>query len=147
MTTTTTPSRAPDIHAHGATWGGYRDHTYGNNTVTEAIFASPYRDAFLAALAKFTAKANSHETVDVFWWTAPYVYVSVTDDRHDYPVSGRALVSFDLTNGKFYHWDSERRYGFARRGWQAFMDRLTPIGVPIYGEACLPRCKCQGGTS
>lgn len=115
-------------------WSTYRDWQAANRTAAEAVGESSYRSAFLAVIASFAAKANCHERVSVSWWHSPYLYVSVTDDRLEYPYSGRALVSFDLTNGKWAGWDSERRYAYARRGWHAFLTRIAHYGVPAYGE-------------
>lgn len=115
-------------------WSDHPDSEAGNATVREAIDASPHRDAFLAVVAKFAAKASRHETVNVHWWSYPRIYIEVTDARHGYPYNGRALVSFDLTNGKFASWDSEHRYVFARRGWIGFLTELLGYAPPVYDE-------------
>jgi hypothetical protein len=117
-----------------AIWSDGRDWQAADATVREAIDASPHRDEFMAVLATFTAKANRHETVSVRWWSAPRVYVGVDDARHEYPFNGRALVSFDLTNGKWASHDSEHRYVFARRGWTTFIGCLIGYSPPVYGE-------------
>jgi hypothetical protein len=114
-------------------WSEYRDQATGNATVREAIDASPHRETFMAALAGFSSQVNRHERIDVHWWGAPFIYINVIDGRREDPVNHRAMVSFDLTNGEFYSWRSSRRYGFARRGWVSFMERLTG-GVPTYSD-------------
>src|SRR5215475_10701143 len=115
----------PVMSAADVTWSDSRDWEAGHATAREAIDASPHRGTFMATLAKFTAQANSHERIDVYWWSAPFIYIDVIDDRREYPASHRAMVSFDLTNGEFYSLNSSRRYGFARRGWVGFMARLV----------------------
>ena len=121
---------------NGVQWSDYRDWQAGHATAREAIEGSQHREAFMAILARFAAKANRYEQVSVMWWHAPYIYVEVGDNRHEYPVNMRALVSFDLTNGQWAGFDSKRRYVFARRGWQAFLERaVIHYSVPVYSEA------------
>jgi len=129
---------APQVH-----WADGRDWQAGGATAREAIDRSPYRDQFMRAAAKFAAKANRHETVHVYWWSAPFVYIEVRDSRKHYPCNARALVSFDLGNGKFASPASERSYTFARQGWATFTDTLAGTSVPRYTE-CADPARQQG---
>jgi hypothetical protein len=118
-----------------AQWSDYRDWHADHATAREAIERSPHRESFLAALAKFTAKASQHERVSVMWWHSPYIYITVTDTRLDYPVNARALVSFDLANGEFSSHGSRNRYAFARRGWCTFVAGIIHYTPTVYSEA------------
>jgi len=80
---------------------------------------------------------NQYETVHVLWWYAPFVYIEVQDSRKKTPVCARALVSFDVTNGKWADHSSANRYIFARRGWRTFLVRFTGLSarlIPLYSE-------------
>jgi hypothetical protein len=110
------------VAAKAVEWSEYRDQRAGNATARETIETSPYLEQFSARLAAFAGKASSHERIRVSWWHAPYLYVEVLDDRREYPVSTRALVSFDLTNGEWAGDGSKRRYAFARPGWRLFLE-------------------------
>jgi len=122
------------------TYSDFIDHVAKRNTGTSgrvkaAIKASPFRKQFELALNAFCVQANSFEIVDIHWWYYPYVYVDIihTKWKH-YPCNHRALVSFDLTNGKWASFDSDNRYVFARRGWGRFMDDLCCYRVPRYSD-------------
>lgn len=117
-----------------AEWSDWRHWQAGNITAREAIDASAHRAAFMGALAKFTAKANRYERVEVMWWTGRLIYVGVCDGRYKYPISGRALVSFDLDSGQWASYDSPNRYVYARRGWRTFLGDLIHYDPPLYSE-------------
>lgn len=119
-------------------WSDSRDHSAANATVGEAIGKSPHRKVFMSAVEQFAAKANSHETVEVNWWGAPFVYLGVTDDRKHYPCAMRALISFDLDKGTFAGRGDGRYYVFARKGWGAAVDHLAGWSVPRYTECAEP---------
>jgi hypothetical protein len=118
-------------------WSRYRElgaHPWQGMTAVHAGHQSPYREQFTALVHQFAAKASRHEKITVGWWYAPYIYIQAEDIRHqgEYPVWMRALVSFDLTNGQVMGRESSNRYGFARRGWGAFTDRIAGYRVTRY---------------
>jgi hypothetical protein len=115
-------------------WDWPVDGLPGGSTAVQAITASPYQEAFEAVVERFAAQANSHETVEVSWWTPPYIYVEVRDERKHYPCRMRCLVSFDLRTGEWASYRSENRYCFARQGWGAFLDALVGYRATRYGE-------------
>jgi len=65
--------------------------------------------------------------------------VGIVDTRwQHYPCGHRALVSFDLTNGKWGSFTSENRYVYARKGWRTFMDALVGYKVTRYSDCGKP---------
>lgn len=120
------------------TWSRYNTPwlgTGGKLTVRKAIKQHKHRANFDRGLQAFEKKANRFETIDIHWWYYPYIYVDVRDERwQHYPCGHRALVSYDLTNGKWASFESDNRYTFARRGWGRFMDDLCGYKVRRYTD-------------
>ena len=70
-------------------------------------------------------KANNSETVHVYVWFNHMLYAEVRDCRKEDPLNVRFLVSFDTITGKVASRQSQNHYAVARRGWKAFMEKLT----------------------
>lgn len=122
-------------------WSQYRavggpamSDTWQGRTVDQAADASPYAAQLRELVRQFAAKASRHETIEVTWWYAPFIYITVLDPRKGDPNArdARALVSFDLINGLVMSADSGNSYGFARKGWGAFVDRIAGHRVTRY---------------
>lgn len=126
-------------------WSQFVDPQTGR-TVREVIERDDYgyRHLFERVLRCFNHKLSQFERINVHFWYYPYVYIEVKDVRwKHYPCGHRALVSFDLTNGKCASAESLNQYAFARRGWGAFMDLLCGYRVQRYTD-CGNRDKTTG---
>jgi hypothetical protein len=111
---------AGDIH-----WSDWND-----GAARRIVDTSPHRDEFYRVVELFCRKCAATQTVEVFVWSEPHVYVEVRDARwKHYPCDCRALVSWDADNGKWASHESGLRYAFARRGWGRFLDAL--VGYPV----------------
>lgn len=70
-------------------------------------------------------KANNSETVHVYVWFDHILYAEVRDCRKEYPLNVRFLASFDTITGKVASRQSRNHYAVVRKGWKAFMEKLT----------------------
>ena len=120
------------------------------------IERNPFKAEFQEVRELFESRLNRHEELHILEWTEPYIYFEVKDTRWmHYPCDWRALVSFDITNGKAASLESKNRYQFARRGWYSRITKLigrpatrySDCGDPPRINYCFPNTKPLYGRS
>lgn len=94
-----------------------------------------HRQKLEQAASDVAAKCNQHERVSVIQWIDPLLYLQVLDDRKEYPVNIRLLISFDLHSGVFYGYHSKWYHGLVRRGWGRFARAYFDRNLPYANEA------------
>ena len=98
-----------------------------------------FMNEFHETLNFLESKMNKHEKMNIIEWYKPYLYFEIIDTRwKHYPCYCRALVSFDITNGKVASFLSKSRYQFARKGQFSRISSLIHYDVTRFEDCGKP---------
>ena len=117
-----------------------KDNIEISDSAIKLIKENKFKIEFQNTLDFFTSKINRYEKLSICEWYKPFIYIEVHDSRwKHYPCYCRALVSFDISNGKVADMESENRYQFARKGWRSAISKLIGYDCTKYNDCGNPK--------